>query len=69
VGTDSFTYTITTANGSATATVTITVTAPVGTNGLASTGAPSGQLLGSGALLLASGAALTVAGRRRRQRA
>lgn len=68
-GTDSFTYTITTANGSATATVTITVTAPVGANSLASTGAPSGQLLGSGALLLASGAALTVAGRRRRQRA
>ncbi|MCU1656448.1 MAG: outer rane autotransporter barrel domain protein [Pseudonocardiales bacterium] len=70
-GTDAFTYTITTANGSSSATVTVTVTAPVlsDTGGLASTGTPSEQLLGAGALLVLAGGAVTVAGRRRRARA
>jgi hypothetical protein len=70
-GTDSFTYTITNGHGTSTATVTITVTAPLvaDVGGLASTGAPSEQLLGAGSLLLVAGGGLALAGRRRRSNA
>jgi Big-like domain-containing protein len=73
VGTDAFSYTIRTANGTATATIRVTVTAPVivasANDQLASTGAPSEQLLGVGSLLLLVGGGATVAGRRRRVQA
>lgn len=63
VGSDSFSYTVQNSGGSATATVHVTVT---GSGNLAQTGLDSASLLGIGGLLLGSGAALSVAGRRRR---
>jgi LPXTG-motif cell wall-anchored protein len=47
------------------------VTAPLvaDVGGLASTGAPSEQLLGAGSLLLVAGGGLALAGRRRRSNA
>ena len=59
-GTDTFTYVARTAYGTDTATVTVTV------NGVANTGTQSGDLLGIAALLLVTGGAATLAGRRRR---
>ena len=58
-GTDTFTYVARNSLGSDTATVTVTV------NGVANTGVASDDLIALGALLLVTGGAATVAGRRR----
>jgi hypothetical protein len=62
VGSDTFTYVAATAFGTATATVTVTVTA---SHGLASTGSTDARMAEIGILLLITGGAATVVGRRR----
>ncbi len=61
-GTDTFTYTAATTFGTDAATVTVTVGAP---SGLAATGSSSYRLANIGVLLLVTGGAATVVGRRR----
>ena len=62
VGTDTFTYTAATRFGTDTATVTVTVGA---LSGLAATGSSSHNLADIGVLLLITGGAATIVGRRR----